>query len=99
MIKTQSITLKIFVINFPIYLYHQILDEYIVQEQPPVVFFRLETFFKKTPTQVFSSEHCKIFKNTYFEKHLRMAASDSSYILNWIRLFKNQAGLLFHFET
>ena len=26
-------------------------------------------------------EHCKIVKNTYFEKHLRTAASDSSYIL------------------
>ena len=29
-----------------------------------------------------SSEHCKIFKNTYFEKHLRTDASDSSYILH-----------------
>ena len=26
-------------------------------------------------------EHCKIAKNAYFEKHLRTAASDSSYIL------------------
>ena len=26
-------------------------------------------------------EHCKIVKNTYFEKHLRTTASDSSYIL------------------
>ena len=24
-----------------------------------------------TPTQVFSCEHCEIFKNTYFEEHLR----------------------------
>ena len=33
----------------------------------------------------------------YFEKHLRTAASDSSYILhkNWIKLFRNQNGLLF----
>ena len=29
---------------------------------------------KETPTQLFSCEYCKIFKNTYFEKHLRMAA-------------------------
>ena len=28
-----------------------------------------------TPTRVFSSEYCKIFKNTYFEEHLRTAAS------------------------
>ena len=37
------------------------------------------------------------FKNTYFEKHLRRAAH-SSYILhrkNWIRLFRNQIGLVF----
>ena len=27
------------------------------------------------PTQVFSCEYCKIFKNTYFEEHLWMAAS------------------------
>ena len=30
---------------------------------------------------MFPCEHCKIFKNTYFEKHLRTAVSDSSYIL------------------
>ena len=38
------------------------------------------------------------FKKTYFEKHLRTAASDSSYIHcieNWIKLFRNQIGLLF----
>ena len=29
---------------------------------------------KETPTQVFSREICEIFKNTYFEKHLRTAA-------------------------
>ena len=26
-------------------------------------------------TQLFSSKYCKIYKNTYFEKHLQMAAS------------------------
>ena len=31
---------------------------------------------KETPAQVFSSEYCKIFKNTYFEKHMRTAASE-----------------------
>ena len=30
---------------------------------------------------MFPYEHCKNFKNTYFEKHLRTAVSDSSYIL------------------
>ena len=30
----------------------------------------------KAPTQVFSCEYCEIFKNIYFEKHLRTAAFD-----------------------
>ena len=29
---------------------------------------------KPTPTQVFSSEYCKIFKNTYFGENLRKTA-------------------------
>ena len=29
---------------------------------------------KETPTQVFFCEYCEIFKNTYFEKHLRTTA-------------------------
>ena len=34
------------------------------------------TFFaKETSTQVFSHEICKIFKSSYFEEHLRTAAS------------------------
>ena len=32
-------------------------------------------FKKENPTQVFSSEYCEIFKNTYFEKQLQTAAS------------------------
>ena len=37
------------------------------------------------------------FENTYFEKHLRTAASDSNYILHrkLIKLLRNQIGLLF----
>ena len=31
---------------------------------------------KETPTQVFTCEYCEIFKNTYFEEHLQMAASE-----------------------
>ena len=33
-----------------------------------------ERYLKETPIQVFSCEYCKIFKNTYFEEHLQMAA-------------------------
>ena len=33
---------------------------------------------KKTPTQVFFYEYCEIFKNAYFEKHLRTTASVNS---------------------
>ena len=29
-----------------------------------------------TPAQVFPCEYCENFKNTYFEEHLRTAASD-----------------------
>ena len=35
------------------------------------------TLLKETPTQVFSCEYCKIFNSTYFEEHLRTAASES----------------------
>ena len=30
----------------------------------------------ETPTQMFSCEICKVFKNTYFEEHLQMTASE-----------------------
>ena len=33
-------------------------------------------FIKETPTQVVFCEYCEIFKNTYFEEHLQMAASE-----------------------
>ena len=40
------------------------------------------TFFaKETSTQVFSYEICKIFKSSYFEEHLRTAASKN--IILW----------------
>ena len=32
-------------------------------------------YYKEIPTQVLSCEYCEIFKNTYFEEHLRTAAS------------------------
>ena len=31
-------------------------------------------------TQVFYYEHCEIFKNTYFEEHLRKAGSEVTVI-------------------
>ena len=37
--------------------------------------FKACNFIKETPTQEFSYEYCEIFKKTYFEKHLRTAAS------------------------
>ena len=33
---------------------------------------------KETPTQVFFCQYCDIFKNTYFEKHLRTTVSVNS---------------------
>ena len=34
--------------------------------------------YRKTPVleSLFNSEYCEIFKNTYFEEYLRMAASE-----------------------
>ena len=41
------------------------------------------TLFKKeTPTQIFSYEYCEIFKSTYFDEHLRTAASKEYKILS-----------------
>ena len=33
------------------------------------------TLLKETPTKVFSSEYCEIFKSTYFEENLQTTAS------------------------
>ena len=38
----------------------------------------LQLYQKDTTTQAFSCEYSKTFKNTYFEEHLRMAASMQS---------------------
>ena len=43
---------------------------------------KASNFIKKTLTQVFSGEICKIFKNTYFEELLRTTASASQVFLN-----------------
>ena len=39
----------------------------------------LKIYEKNIPTQVLSCEYCEIFKNIYFEKHLRTAASGSNF--------------------
>ena len=35
----------------------------------------LQIYQTETPTQVFPCDYCKVFKKTYFEEHLRTAAS------------------------
>ena len=36
---------------------------------------------KETPTQVFSYAYCEFCNNVYFQKHLRTAVSDYSFII------------------
>ena len=36
----------------------------------------LQLHEKQTPTKIFSCEYCEISKKTYFEEHLRTAASE-----------------------
>ena len=51
-----------------------------IQKQPP------EVFYKKA---VVNSEYCEIFESTYFEEHLRTAASENVFMkLRKKRLFK-----------
>ena len=63
-----------------------------IQKQPPEVFY-----LKKTFLEIFaiftgihlcwtSSEYCKIFKSTYFEEHLRTAASKNVLMKQKIQL-------------
>ena len=43
-------------------------------------------FIKKTPTQVFSYEYCKIFKNSFFYRTSAVAASENYESSFWIKL-------------
>ena len=49
--------------------------------------------YRKTPVleSLFNSEYCEVFKSTYFEEHLRMAASENLFMklreLKFIRSF------------
>ena len=49
------------------------------QKQPLKMFYKpvLGSLFE-TPTHVLSFEFCKIFKSTYFQKHLRTAAFEKA---------------------
>ena len=44
----------------------------------------LQLYSKETPTQVFYC--CDIFKNTYFEEHLRKAASELTLEIDCVEL-------------
>ena len=39
-------------------------------------------FYRKTPVleSLFNSEYCEIFKSTYFEEHLRTAATENVFM-------------------
>ena len=54
----------------------------------------LQLFWKETPTQVFSSEICEMFKNIYFEEHLLLdvinACLVSVLILHLLKILENQ---------
>ena len=47
------------------------------------LYFAVAEFIKRdTPTQVFSCEYCELFINTFFEEHLRTAASNH-FVAEW----------------
>ena len=48
----------------------------------------LQGFIEETQSQVFSSECCKFFKNTYFEEHLPTAAFLPSFSISPIRIIE-----------
>ena len=88
---------------------HQFLDWYVIKFSINIKYrsshrcccLGLQLQKTQHPTEVFSCKHCKIFKSTYFEKHLRTAASDSSCTLHkkLNKIVQDQIGRLFHFET
>ena len=58
--------------KFPIFTgKHLCWNLFLIKLQPS----GLQLYSKEAPTQVFFCEYCEIFKNSYFEEHLRMAAS------------------------
>ena len=53
----------------------------------------LQLYYKETPTQVFPCEFCEVFKNAYFEEHLRRTASES-YLKNSVSIQIRKKGIL-----
>ena len=59
-----------------------------MQKQPPELFYKkavvkkLAIFTEKKPLleSLFNSEYYEIFKSTYFEEHLRTAASEDAFL-------------------
>ena len=60
-----------------------------MQKQPPVLYKKVvvknfihSNIHRKTPVleTLFNSEHCEIFNSTYFEEHLRTAASENVFM-------------------
>ena len=60
-----------------------------IQKQPPEVFYKKLLLknkqiqiHRKTPLleSLLNSEYCEIFKSTYFEEHLRTAASENVFM-------------------
>ena len=75
--------------GLPLRVHAFLKSVFIMQKQPPEMSYKkmflkisLESTCVKghsdrmTVTEVFSSEYCEMFKNTYFEEHQRTAGSD-----------------------
>ena len=55
---------------------------------------------KVTPTQVFSSEHCEIFKNTFFTEHLWWLLLFICFLLLFFRRHWHRSGVfIINFEN
>ena len=84
----------IFIVTRELYLLIEIFDlietliKLYLQKQSPVIkkvirkASGLQLWWKEASTQVFSCDYCKIFKNIYFEAHLRTTASTFNIIQN-----------------
>ena len=69
-----------------------------IQKQPPEVFYKKAVLWRlhnicRTDREthvlesLFNSEYCEILKSTYFEEHLRTAASKNVFIKKIVKLF------------
>ena len=89
-IETQSIILKVYVINFPIYIIKFSVNfKYRSRHR----WGSLNKIFLKSLQNSRFSVNIANFKNIYFENHLRTVGSDSSYILHIEKLFRKSTGL------